>query len=513
MIKKATERKVGTVLSYFSILISFIIGFCVTPIILRTLGDSEYGVYTLVASLCAYLNIIEQGLSDTVVKYIIKFNVSKSTEKVEHLSAVVLLINLLLSLVTVIVGAILYKSLPTLYKSSMTVAEISVAQRLLVLMIANLIVTFMSNLYQGILTANEKFILLRTTEIMNQIISNAVIVAVLFLGGRSFEIVVVTLCCNTLLAVYKFIYCKRQFHHHAQIHKGAFTKELYLDLVKYFLAVLIVVLVGQIYWKLDNIIISFMMGATFVTVYSIGMTFHKYLEKFSNTISKIMTPKVFKEVLSGKDKEVVTDELIKISRIQAYGVYLALCGLIVYGNDFLRLWIGDSYGEAYAITLITLIPYSFEIVGNIRNVILQAHDLYMKTSLLKLGVSILNIVLTILLVKIDGIVGAAIGTGIGILVGQFGINWLLLKNQCCNLKRYYKEVYLRLTVLVLIMLVLGLLSKQMISIINWLTFFGVASVYGIIFCVLLWLIVLKTNEKKIISRGIGRLIHVRGDLK
>ena len=75
MIKSTTERKAGIALSFLSIIVSFVIGFAVTPVIIKKLGDSEYGVYTLVASLCAYLNIVEQGLADTVVKYIIKFKI------------------------------------------------------------------------------------------------------------------------------------------------------------------------------------------------------------------------------------------------------------------------------------------------------------------------------------------------------------------------------------------------------------------------------------------------------
>ena len=505
MIKSSTERKAGIALSFFSIAVSFIIGFVVTPIIIKKLGDSEYGVYTLVASLCAYLNIVEQGLADTVVKYIIKFKIENSREKVEHFSAVILLINGLISLVIVIAGIILYNTIPQIYQKSLSVTEIQTAQKLLILMIINLIISFMFNLYQGILTASEKFILLRTTEIANLVISNAAIVAVLFMGGRSFSVVVIILACNSVLALFKFLYCKIKLHHRSRLHKNAITKSIYLELFKYFLAVLIVVIVEQIYWKLDNIIISIMLGATFVTVYSVGMSFHKYLMKFATTISKVMTPKVFKEVLSGKDPELVTDELIKISRLQAVGVYLALCGLAVYGLDFIRLWVGLTYDEAYAIILITLVPYSFEIVGNIRNVILQAHNLYMKKSLITLAVSILNIILTIILVKLFGIVGAAVGTGIGVLVGQVGQNWLLVKHKCCDLKRYYFEVYAKLSIVAAIMLAAGFLSKLFMKITTWPVFFITATVFAAIYCVLVWIIVLNPAEKGSFTKLLGKI--------
>lgn len=504
MIKSTTERKAGIALSFLSIIVSFVIGFAVTPVIIKKLGDSEYGVYTLVASLCAYLNIIEQGLADTVVKYIIKFKIENDRDKIEHFSAVILLINGLISLAIVIAGVILYNAIPQIYQNSMSALEIQTAKRLLVLMIINLIVSFISNLYQGVLTASEKFIILRVTEIANLIISNAATVAVLFMGGRSFSVVIVILACNSAFALFKFLYCKLKLRHRSKLHKNAITKGVYLELLKYFLAVLIVVVVEQIYWKLDNIIISIMLGATFVTVYSIGMSFHKYLMKFATTISKVMTPKVFKEVLSGKDPELVTNELIRISRMQAFGVYLALCGLAVYGSDFIRLWVGAQYGEAYAIILITLIPYSFEIVGNIRNVILQAHDLYMKKSLITLAVSILNAVMTVIMVKLFGIVGAAACTGAGVLIGQVGINWLLVKHRCCDLKRFYLKVYAKLSIVAAIMIAVGFASKLLIKISTWTGFFITAAVFAAVYVVLIWFIVLDADEKKSVLRVIKK---------
>lgn len=507
MTNASKERKVGVFLSYIQLIIGFVIGFAVTPIILKKLGNSEYGVYVLVASLCAYLNVIEQGLADTVVKYIIKFKLDSTPDRVEHFSAVILIINGVLSGGVALAGMVLYYAIPGIYRNSLTASEIDIAQRLLVLMALNLIVSFMFNLYQGVLTASEKFILLRVTGLGSTVATYGLSVAALYMGGRSFSIVAITLACNVVLSVYKFMYCKIKLQHKSRLHKGALTKTVYLELIKYFLAIFIVVIVEQVYWKLDNLIISIMLGATFVAIYSIGMSFHKYLMRFATAISKVLSPKIFIFILSGKSCQQVTDELIKIARVQAFGVYLALCGLVVYGLDFIRLWVGLEFRDAYPIILLTLIPYSLEIVGNLRNTILQAHDLYLKKSLIQLGISALNIVLTILLIKVWGIVGAAVGTGIGVLVGQIGINWLLVRNKCCDLKRYYSEVYAKLSLVIAIMIALGFATKPLLAIRSWVEFFTTAFVFSLIYFVFLWIIALSPIEKNSIICTFKRYMH------
>lgn len=503
-ISRSKERTYGALLSYLSIAVNFLVGLVATPIILTRLGDSEYGVYTLVASLCAYLNIIEQGLADTVVKYFIKFKVENAREKEEHFCAVILLVNAALSVVTCLIGAVLFVKLPDIYRHSMTMEEIQLAQKLLILMVLNLVVSFMFNLYQGILTASEKFIALRISDILNQVISYAVIIAVLVYGGKAVSVVVITLICNVAVALYKFVYCKAKLHTKEKWHTNTLNKATYVELLKYLFAVLIVVVVEQIYWKLDNILISFYLGASMVAVYSIGMSFHKYLMKFATTISKVMTPAVFREVLSGEDKSRVTDELIKISRIQAVGVFLALGGLIAFGREFVFLWVGDGYEEAYWIILFTLIPYSFEIVGNVRNVILQAKNLYMKKSVLSLGIAVVNVVLTVWFISLWGIVGAALGTGIGILLGQIGINYLLYRHQCCELRRFYKETYLKLTPVAMVMVGLGFVLNWVTPAVTWGWFLFNAAVCTAVYLFLTYVFVLNGAEKEKILKMVNR---------
>ena len=495
----ASERKYGAVLSYISILINLAIGLIVTPIILKSLGDSEYGVYTLIASLCAYLNIIEQGLADTVVKYYIKFKLEKREDKKEHFCWLVILINTGLSVLTLLAGLVLYLIIPSIYASTMTVSEIALSQKLLILMVINLIVSFMFNLYQGILTANEKFVFLRVSDIANQVLSNIAIVLVLIIGGRAFSLVLITLIFNAVVSVSKFVCCKLQKEGHCGKHKGVFEKSVYLELLKYLLAVLFAVVIEQVYWRLGNIIISLAIGTAAITIYSIGMSFHKYLMRFATTISKIMSPKVFKEVLRNDGAQAVTDEWIKLSRIQAIGIYLAISGLIVFGREFLTLWVGKGYTESYWIILVTLIPYSFELVGNLRNIILQAHNLYMKRNILMLGAALICIGVAIVCLQFWGVVGVALGTGVGVLIGNIAVTWLLKRKKCCYIGQFYKSVYLKLVPILLVIIALGFVLCYFIPPITWLIFILEAVAFIGMYFIAIWFFFLTRKEKKLVA--------------
>ena len=66
------QRKTGAVLSYANILVTLLIGLLYTPVMLRLLGQTEYGLYSLIGSTAGYLSVLDLGLGNTIVRYISK---------------------------------------------------------------------------------------------------------------------------------------------------------------------------------------------------------------------------------------------------------------------------------------------------------------------------------------------------------------------------------------------------------------------------------------------------------
>ena len=65
----ARQLKAGIFLSYLTLALSNIIALVYTPFMLRMMGQSEYGLYSLVASVVAYLTILDFGFGNAIVRY------------------------------------------------------------------------------------------------------------------------------------------------------------------------------------------------------------------------------------------------------------------------------------------------------------------------------------------------------------------------------------------------------------------------------------------------------------
>lgn len=71
----------GALLSYVNNIATIIVGLAYTPIMLRLLGQSEYGLYSLVGSIVGYLSVLDMGLGDTVVRYTARNRVDETKKK------------------------------------------------------------------------------------------------------------------------------------------------------------------------------------------------------------------------------------------------------------------------------------------------------------------------------------------------------------------------------------------------------------------------------------------------
>ena len=67
------QVKAGAILNYVIIGLNTLLGLLYTPYMLHMLGQNEYGLYSLVASIIAYLTILDFGFGNAIVRYTAKF--------------------------------------------------------------------------------------------------------------------------------------------------------------------------------------------------------------------------------------------------------------------------------------------------------------------------------------------------------------------------------------------------------------------------------------------------------
>ena len=114
------QLKAGAFLSYVSIGLNNIIGLLYLPFMLRMMGQSEYGLYSLVSSVVAYLTVLDLGFANAIIRYTAKFRAEGKINEQYEMFGMFLLLYSLIGIVAFLIGLVLYNNVGAIFGGSMT---------------------------------------------------------------------------------------------------------------------------------------------------------------------------------------------------------------------------------------------------------------------------------------------------------------------------------------------------------------------------------------------------------
>ena len=495
------ERRLGALLAYALLVLGAVVAFFLTPFIVGHLGKAQFGVYSIVGSLAAYFVLLDLGLNDTVVRYIVRYRRQQDGEGLANFMGIMLGIYACIAAALLAIGAAIYAAFPTLFGASLTPEELGLLKPMFLVVLVGGALTIQLNPFSGVLIAHERFVLARGLDLALLLATTIGIVAVLTMGFNAVAVVAVMTLGTLGVALFKTVYAMTRLGVGVRFRSmpPGFLKEI----AAYAGPIFAVVMVELIYWRLNNIIIGSMIGAAAVAVYAIAVSFHKHFLRLVTAISRVMYPKIVDSIESGASREALTNLLVRVSRAQSIVLLPVLVGMVVFGREFLDLWLGPEFHAAYLVMLMTLIPYGFELIGNIRNQVLQVKGLYWIRALIALGTSLVSAALAIALIRPFGIYGAAFGAGFGIAVGFVAATVLMHLRANVDAVRMLRETGRGLMLAAAVALGAGLLLN-LAPVSGWAGFFGKGAVFGLVYAAALWLFGLTPSERREV-RGMLRL--------
>jgi len=230
----------------------------------------------------------------------------------------------------------------------------------------------------------------------------------------------------------------------------------------------------------------------------------------SLAVSGVLFPRINKMVVEKKYKE-LSDMFINIGRIQYILLGLISSGFIIFGNEFIYLWLGKGYVEVYKIALWIMIPLTIPLIQNTGMAIVQARNQHQFRSIVYFFIAILNIGVSILLVKSYGIIGCAVATGFSFILGHIIImNIYYWKRVNINIPLFWNNI-LRMSIPVIITMIIGYGLNYFISEYRIITFILKGIVYVVAYAVLMWLLGMNKDEKKEILNPIKNIKGVKND--
>ena len=135
------RRRIGIVLSYAYTISQVIVNLLYVPILLRGIGASEYGLYQIIGSVMAYILLMNSTFSGGVTRFYCKYFAEGDLRMMETTLAISRRIYNYAGIVSVGVGAVAIAIIRIVYSDVLSDFQMIESAAMLVILIANLIVT------------------------------------------------------------------------------------------------------------------------------------------------------------------------------------------------------------------------------------------------------------------------------------------------------------------------------------------------------------------------------------
>ena len=494
-----SRKSSAIVLSYLLIVIDVLVGILLVPYILRSLGDYQYGVYKLMLSTASYLGLLDFGLGGTITRYIVKYRTEGKEKEKENFMAMGLVIYGLLAVLLMLLAFAVCLFIPRMYQASIDAADMRMAQIIFMLMCSTTAMRLFSHAYNGLFAAYERFTYTKGANILKVCARVALIFVGLYFIKSAVVVAFIDFALTLILLLINVVYARAALKFRIKLHywDGAVAKEAGV----FTLAILGQAIINQFNSNVDTVVLGIFTTASVITMYSISLQLFTMYSNLSTAVSTVFLPSISKSVFQGASDEEITEKIIAPSRMQLMILLLALSGFVLFGKEFIGVWVGDGYTLAYYLGLVLLTTSTIELSQTTISSVLKAKNkLHGKT--LILGVStLINAVITVALVPRFGALGAVAGTAFSLIFG-YGLALSLYYHYKIGIRMgtYYKKTYKGIWLAVLLALLSGQALNYLMPVGTWFWFAVKAGVYCAVYAVFLYLFGMNKDEKSYVTR-------------
>ncbi len=505
IMNRSKELKVGAIIAYLTIAINIISGLLYTPWIVKQIGDSDYGLYTLANSLIN-LFLFDFGLSAATARFVSKYLAEGRQDKVDRILGVIYKLYFIIDAVICVVLVFISIFLEKIY-TNLTPEEIVRFRVVFIISAVFALVNFPCVTFTGILNAYEKFIALKIADALYRIFSVIITIVALLCGGGLYALVLVQVIVGLLVLLFKFYIIKTKTA--IKINFAYKEKGLYGELFGFSLWITISTLAQRLVFGITPSIMGVVSNTSAIAVFGIVATMENYIHLITTALNGMFMPRISRIFAEENYTAKLNNLIVKVGRFQFIIHGLIVTGFLLVGKDFVYLWLGKSYGAAYYGILLVTAPNLFYYSLQIANTAMMIKNHVKIQAITNVAVGVLNVVLAFIWSRNYGVIGACMSIFTVYVIRNVGYIIAYRKFLKMDITKVFKECYLPMGIPMLITIALGVGLNLILTPCTWLILIAKMAIITLIYATLLWFLGLKGEARQEVCSLVKKKLKIK----
>ncbi len=456
--------KKGAILSYFNLGLNVLIGLVYTPWMIKSIGQADYGLYTLAMSIIGLL-AFDFGLGNATTKFICEYLAQKRQDKVDALLGLVFKLYLGLDILILGVFVGVYAFLPQIYEG-LTSSELSTFHVIFIIAACYCTLSFPFIPLNGIMTGYEKFVQLKSCDLFQRVFIVVTMAICLICGYGLYALVIVNSAAGIITILLKLYLIRRDTPIRVDI--SFWDRKEIQRIFSFVIWVTIIALAQRMIFNIAPSILGIFADSSHIAILGVAITVESYTYLFANAISGMFLPRVSKFVAS-ENITAVQELMTRVGRIQLFICGFIFIWFLVFGKSFINLWVGDEYSQVYICSILFLIPIVIQLPLEIGMSYIIASNRVRQQSFIYIGMAVTNIILAIPLSKYYGVLGLSFAIFVSYMVRTISLEIFLHRNMGLNMLTFIKETFVGFSIPFLVSLILFFVISFIPIEDNWLS--------------------------------------------
>ncbi len=500
--KTNKQIKLGAGLSYFTIFINIVSGLVYTPWMIRVIGNSNYGLYTLAMSLINTFTV-DFGLSMAVQKYVSKYLAEKKQLEANRTVGIVFKLYLVITALMMLVFIFLFFAIEKIYPE-LSAGEVEMFKILYIIAAINCVITFPFIPIDGILHAYEKFVEQKICGFIHKMLTISLTVWALVRGMGVYSLVSANLISGIFFILLRLVVLRKK-------------TPINLDFSSRDYGFLREVLVFSIWTSISPLAIRFVLslqpsilgmvaGSEQIAIFGYAVSLEGYIYLFVNALNGLFLPTLTR-MSSGNEKKENENVVALMSAVGRFILLLfglMFIGFVAMGKEFITLLLGKEYVESYYCTILICLYGIIAYPQQIANTYIMVKDKVKKRALLSIVTLGVCLILSVVFGKTYGAIGVSIGICCALLLHTYLMNCLYKKDLSIDIGQFFRNCHLKmLPGMILYSFIAFLIAK--IPFYGWSAFAIKVFVLVMVYAIIAWVLMLNKNEKNMVENVFAKI--------
>ncbi len=496
----------GLVRSIFSNWVTFVfsavVNFVLAPIVVRELGETQYGAWVLLVSMVGNLGLLDLGVRAAVTRYMAHFHAAGDHASASRLYSSAIRIFSIAGVIAIAISVVMAFLVGSVFNVPPDLVRI--ARIVAVLGGINVAVSLTSGVFGGVLIGLERFDYNNGVEIAVSILRVAGVLITLKTGQGLIGLAVVQLVATVLRGVCN-IFLVRWLYPELDLTPSTWDRESTRLIFKYGLTASMLHVSGALMLYSDSLVIGAFLPVAMVTYFAIAGNLSDYARSIVGGISQTLTPRI-SAMQAGGQHAALSGALLTNARLSTLVVLPIATTFMLRGHSFIGLWMGAAYADLSGRVLLIL-SLSLVTLAGYQVVAAAMFGINKHGGLIPIfvGETVVNLVLSIILVRRFGVIGTAVGTAIPrLVVSTLICPWYVRKTLGIPVRAFWTSVFLQPMLAMIPFAAASYAIERAWPARNLLVYFGQVAVLMPLVAISAWVICFTPAERAVLTRVVQR---------